>query len=564
MLKEYFYFNDDRLKTLTNATLKSAVMGESDEFIKSIDVLLDMNPELMQEYAQNYANKMMVNQHIWGLKGVMNSLNTLTLKTLALYEVFDNLVFVGIDLQQGFKKALYTNNFQILDMLQKGGLLQGDLEELYEKYQAKRRRMLKEGIFTLVRLDIAELDKEGVVQFKPTIPNYMPILGEQRFFLTPISALYDFENFIRSNPYPIRFNYVDLVLNEEKNMVGTLSPEVISQIYPPDMFKSRVEQIDGIGYSPYNLNLNLWDLESSKYDIGIRQLRIEYLARLDVLPLDAIDKNLFDLGVEVQIYFNKKTMKLTTEQMNALVLPEGVKTNRKEEGITVSLRESIVTYGNSLSKKRLYYFMQLNGAIYGDVQQELERLRTTYQDLYKGIEINLPEDINSRVMMLKTLAKDGIVEFTYQNKKGGLSKKRMTNNRDILLTLLNPFYVERYESIAVRLRALTNIIASSSPQNDTFEYRENLLYRFRLMSEVDQNIYYTYPLEDLAEYLTDLLQEHHENIGGVYTQNSPLVSLKSLTSQNRHSFIQSVNTEGIVSSVQHYPIASLLKSIEIQ
>lgn len=551
--QELIDYNDQRLRLVIQNQIKSAAVGQSEMFIKGIDMYLDDAPELRREYAQSYADLLVQNAESLNLKNVYKLIENLNVETLAIMYCLENIVFVGLDTNYSdFKPALYTNNMNLLGTLFSNGLLdctEQELIELADKFRGKRRTMLREAKFTAVRLDVSKYTKDGDVQYKPVLPNYMELLYGERFIFVPVQAYFDIARFFQSNTKPFRITYEDYANNVTKESVVTMQADVLKQVMPPELYDKRYELHESIGFNSVNLKLVAWDLEAQYTRTGLRTFGAEVLSKVELIEPSQVDTSLLMVGVELGFMFREIILSKSVEELktfNAMDLSTA-------KGRTAYAM--LLEFERSSSTKQLYYAMLTNPQIFGDIKNQLPHYREKYKFLTEGVTVDLPYEPLERKNVLRELASKGVVEFMYQNKKGELSVKKMTFMPEVLDLTLGFDYIEKFETNRTKLRTLYDYIDKNKITNTVT--KQQLAVRYDVESLLDFNMYYSSDVEHTLEAIEDaMIAQEEEN----YTLATPVIRLKSTKARNKYSFIQAINTENIQSAITFYD-CSVLKTM---
>lgn len=548
---QYLDFGDNRLRLAIQNQIKRAVLGDTDAFIKGIEYYLDDIPELREEYAYAYIDLLRNMQQALSIRNVDALVSNSTLEALAILYTLEHLVFVGVDTSTTeMKTSLYTNNFNVLYQLQHDGLLsqsKAEVEEIQVKMNKKRKTMVRDGKFAAVRLDVANYTDGGDVQYEIVVPQYMEITHGKRFIFVPVQAYYDTVRFFQSNNQPFKVLYEDYTKGIKRENIVTMTPSVLQQVLPPSLYTTRHTLHESVGFNSVNLKLVFWDLEASIGRTGLRPLKLETLSAVELVDPKTIDTSLLEVGSELNYMFKEIIMSKSIEELKTFTAID-LSTAR---GSTVY--SMLLDFERSSTTKQLYYAMMANPSIFGNVKAFLPAYKEKYKYMVEGVQIELPEVVRARKSVMRDLASKGIIEFLYQNKKGEITKKRMTLMPEALAFTLGFDYVEKFESVGTRVRTLHDKLKAMGEAD--YITKSALLTKYDLNKDVDLDGYFDESMEYTLMSLQEAIRESYEHN---YDLSPTVIRLKSTVAKNKYTFIQGINTEHIQTDITFYD-CSILK-----
>lgn len=541
---------DERLKVQIRTQIKKAVSGQSANTFSKVNILLSREPQLRSEMATLMVNYLKDNRELFTMGRFESNLEHLTEDIMATYFMLETTLILGIDKgKEGYPSSLYTNNYEILKTLEQHGLIQGsNVDEVYAKFNKKRRIMIKDASFCAIRLDLAVYTKEGDFQFKLMIPQYMDIGNKGRFFLTPLAGMYEYTALLTNNKTPIRITESNPTYSNPRIKVVSFTNELMIALTPKGVAEHRMLNHTNVGFNPVKLTLDMWDLEAHKMASGITSIRPELITRIEAIQPSQVDTSLASVDITTARYYYRyvvaKQGKTALESLNYSV--SGTTSDLIDTKNYRTLLQGVQELESNMSLRQLYLFMITNPQVFGSKQDILTRMANLYGFLAKPVQvIDLPEEATARVKYIRQLATQGVIEFVYQNKQGRLSQRKYTTNPEMLEKFLGESYIRNYETDVTRLKAFAVELESYKPSN--------YLEAQEIMVEYKVTDILPFGFETMASYQQqEVIKATLQKIYDSMEQEGTLVTLRNIAAQNKHSFVMSINTENIMSSVKLY------------
>jgi hypothetical protein len=532
--------------------LKSALAGQSDQFLYNIDHYLANLPEVRASMAQRGRNRILHLAQEFGWKNNRNDLvDALDDTYLAIFQTLEDYVVIGIDMEKdAFPTALYTRSVAILDYLYKEGMIEDGIEP--GKYMAnligsKTEKSLGEGNFVTQRLDVIGM-KEGKPCFRPMTPkSNLDIGGGKQYVIVPAPFMHMVETMMRVafQQKPFRFTKSSVI--GQVTHTATISQNVVREAYKgldERDIESRLRKVT-CGYDVVKQRFFAYDLEASLSSLGVASFRPEMLDSVHEVSDADIDKSRYNIDFNLlRGIFKTRIKGAKTAQLDTLKYIDLSGFANMRDKV-----QAILDAADRELDKSLYYLMKSHPELFGDLEEALEKRERQTPKFLKHMEfITLPEKESERVAVLSDLLGKGVVKLTSTSKSGSLFERTGSNNPQVLERMLGKDYVKNFESIRNKLYYIRDMMMRGEVTDRS--QLEKIAVEYNILDYVDQEVFFSPKIDN--QDASDALKEVHGAIQALIAKGaSKQMAPSSLLYRDIHAgdpkeFFGNVNVNNII------------------
>lgn len=493
--------------------------GQTEEFFMGFDnYLLLCGDKFYNDYAKMGYDKAesFLRAEGYSENKASTVLSSLTLQYYALYQALEDLLFVGVDTEtenekKWFPTALFTRSEKILTYLEQNGQLANPLNVTMKKLNSKKETSIPKGLMPVVRLDPVS-SEGGKPIFEAKIPQKsLDAGGGRQYALIPVGAYYMFANMLKTEGLktPMYFE-ADSIIGKKASKIAT-SPMIYGKVYSQSGFSN--EEIFAnlkrmvVGFDITTQRFYAYNLEESFHNYGVISFRPEMLNALKPIDLKDIDNSRHTINYPlVRAVYKTKIRNLTEESAEEVALD-----NFSSYANLYDFKEALILRGNRMSNKELFTLMKQNPLIFGDLDEEVEKHKQFQLKYLKDLRpVELPNSNAERRDLLETLLRTGVVRITAKRKtSNSILEVYATNSIEVLTQILGDDYVQKYETVRIRLHKAKDILESQDniSRSDfegllvTYNIRENI------MSEmVDLEMTPTMPSSSLVPFFDNAIE----------------------------------------------------------
>lgn len=402
--------------------------------------------------------------------------------------LLNNELLIGIDRAKDKSSDLYTRNLDLLNDLYLNGAFPSaidsvEFKEILDKLDKKLGTAIPKQALALARLDLSEIYGDKA-EFKITLPNFRDFsdVGNVLKFY-PYYTHSDIGNeFIRA--IGSKMGEIQQLKSDGsiKTRKVTASPKTVQAIYKgydKDLVDGKVRKYP-CQWSPTNMKLSLYNLESSLYSIGHTVVELEDLISLREIKQGDIDKtqHLVDYNLMKQVVLTRINSWNTTQfnEFKGLDLSSFATIADKKEALLKMIQ--------SLEDKQVYTLVKAQPDLFKDIDEGMTVREKQNAKEFKQLQpITLPDDPMERVKKLKELLDTGLVSLTVP-KKTSLNPETYlgTRNKGLLKKIYGEVKYLELSDVRTKIYGLVDMITDKGLNS---EQATEKLYQLGLTGNVD-------------------------------------------------------------------------------
>lgn len=409
---------------------------------------------------------------------------------LVLYTgFFSTEAAIGVDTSKSKVTSIFTRSETILRELFKEGAFEDsytkeDLDTDIEKLEKKIGTGIEKGALSFARLDLINAMSDAAI-FKITLPNFRTDIGDTLKFY-PYGVFPYLANLmketVKDNAKTVMQNLQDGNIKVRKISFTDKAVKVLYKGFESTMVENKIRKAKP-GWDVLSLNIKAYNLEGSLYSKGYTNINLEDMLQISSCKLSEVDKTQYAVNYdELRKHFRASVNKWNLSHYNDFRGTDLNSYPTKDDK-----KEALMRWLESVDDITLYNIMKYQEELFGgDLEQKLDKVANDSPKEFKELEyVELPEDTEEKLKKVKEMLKNGVVRLAKTSKKSNkVSEVVCTNNGILLSRILGKNYVEKYESIGIKIQYLKNILEKTNLIDD-FSELEKKIYAMGINNYMD-------------------------------------------------------------------------------